>query len=80
MKSRAVAGAKNEAMVLEAAPMVVEESAMMMDRVSEESVDSAAELDEVGVRSDFSTAIAFEPYLRTDSNYQSSRNRRHHHH
>ena len=68
MKSRAVAGAKNEAMVLEAAPMVVEESAMMMDRVSEESVDSAAELDEVGVRSDFSTALAFEPYLRTDGN------------
>ena len=66
MKTRAAG--KNEAMVLEAAPMMAEESAVMMDRVSEESADSAAELDEVGVRSDFSTALAFEPYLRTDSN------------
>ena len=69
MKTRA-AGAKNSAMVLEAAPMMVEESAAMMDRVEEEAADraSGADLDEVSVRSDFSTALAFEPYLKTDSN------------
>ncbi|MBO6249230.1 MAG: hypothetical protein J6N54_10500, partial [Bacteroidales bacterium] len=69
LKSRA-AGAVNDAMVLEAAPMMVEESAMMMDRVAEDAEESStsAALDEVTVRSDFSTALAFEPYLKTDSN------------
>ena len=68
LKSRA-AGAVNDAMVLEAAPMMVEESAMMMDRVAEDAEESSsAALDEVSVRSDFSTALAFEPYLKTDSN------------
>ncbi len=69
MKTRAAAGAVNDAMVLEAAPMMVEESAMMMDRVAEDAEESSsAALDEVAVRSDFSTALAFEPYLRTDGN------------
>ena len=66
MMSTRAAG-KNGAMVLESAPMMVEDSEVMMEKVSEESADSSVELDEVEVRSDFSTALAFEPYLRTDS-------------
>ncbi len=70
MKSRAAAGAVNDAMVLESAPMMAVEEEMSDMAVERVSADGAApaELDDVNVRSDFSTAIAFEPYLRTDSN------------
>ncbi len=66
MKTRA-AGAKNSAMVLEAAPMMEDQVMVEESYLSAEDA-SAADLDEVSVRSDFSTALAFEPYLRTDGN------------
>ena len=66
MKTRA-AGAKNSAMVLEAAPMMEDQVMVEESYLSAEDA-SAADLDEVSVRSDFSTALAFEPYLKTDSN------------
>ena len=70
LKSRA-AGAVNDAMVLEAAPMMVERASVeevsdALDIVFDEATE--AKLDEVSVRSDFSTALAFEPYLKTDGN------------
>ncbi len=67
MKTRAAAGAVNEAMVLEAAPMMEDQVMVEESYLSAEDA-SAADLDEVSVRSDFSTALAFEPYLRTDGN------------
>ena len=64
-RSAVAAGAVNESAIM-MAPMerMVEESAVMEDKVD---MDSAA-LDEVSVRSDYSTSLAFEPNLRTDGN------------
>ena len=67
-KTRAAGGVLEDAMVMEAPMMKVEESVVMEVDRAPESADNAAAVkaaEEVEVRSDFSTALAFEPFLRT---------------